>query len=476
MRCARSVIVLLWAFILSCPAAEAPIGFENYAGGETLRYTVPLIRGTLADKSLTSVEVLNESSTRDTAKLTGLAYDGRFKVLTELVPGTNRIVVKAGSSKKTLELVYKPQTNPYVVRVVYAADRTGDTAYQTPVKDDPQDYAGKLGAMMLMMQTFTAERLHDLGLGRMTFNLELDGQGKVKVHVLKCDKTAQEIYTMGGGRAKLFDYLAGQVRKNLPRPNARNIIIPAFSRFNPETKHNMAYTALGGGDTALFGGSNLYSYPTRLADIQKAFMDATPIDTDNFSSDSVGRHTFWANASTSIGATLHEIGHTFGLPHSRDGFDIMTRGMDFFSRFWVLREAPKRGQTKVTDFLEARSARWTLASGAFLRYTPWFALDAKEYSKENRIQARLGRDADEYVVTSPDGVGAVLLGSPGSIASAVPMEWSKPAPTSVVVNAKAFVKDLADEKSWLRIIDAQGHVKNAYLRDLRKGEGNGTKE
>lgn len=123
----------------------------------------------------------------------------------------------------------------------------------------------------------------------------------------------------------------------------------------------------------------------------------------------------------------------------------------------------------MVDFKEERGGHWTLASGAFLRATPWFALDWREYSSENRIQARLGRGADEFVVTSPDGIGAVVLGSPGSSATAVPMDWLKPAPTSVVVNARIFAEELAGEKAWLRIIDTQGQVKNAYLKEMRSG-------
>ena len=446
--------------------AVPPIVFTNYAGGETIRYPVPLIRGTLAKKTLTSVEVINQSSNRDTARMVCLAYDGRFKALTELVPGKNRIVIRAGQASAALELTYKPQTNPYVARIVYAVDSTGDTTYQTPFPKDAQDYAGKLGTMMLMMQTFTAERLNDLGMGRRTFNLELDEKGKVKIHILKCDKTAQGIYTMAGGRGQLYSYINGQLNANLPDPKAKNVVIPAFSRFNPETLHNMAYTALGGGNLALFGGSNMYCYPSRLADVQKAFMDATVIDTAHYSSDSVGRHAFWANASTSIGATLHELGHTFGLPHCRDGFGIMSRGGDLFSRFWVLREAPAKGKTGLSDFEEQKSAHWTLASAAFLRATRWFSLDAREYGEANRIQAHPGSSPDKVVVESPDGIGAVCLGSPGSMSTAVPMDYSKPAPKAVVVNTKQFEAHLQGAKAWLRIIDVNGFVKSVYLTDL----------
>jgi hypothetical protein len=468
-RMSRTLRLLAAIAAATGSVAAAPISIENYRGGETIRYTVPLIRGTLADKALTSVEIINETSSRDTARITCLAHNGRFKALTELLPGRNRIVIKAGTHSQALDLTYLPQTNSRVVRLVYAADSAGDTTYQTPLANDPQDYAAKLGTMMLMMQTFSAERMNDIGMGRKTFNLELDDDGKVKVHVIKCDKTAQEIYTLGGGRGNLYGYLANQAGKNLPKGAYKNVVYAAFSRFNPETKKNMAYTALGGGNTAVFGGSNMYCYPSRLADIQKAFMDATPIDTDRFSSDSNGRHTFWANASTSIGATLHETGHTFDLPHVRDWTGIMSRGFDFFSRFWTLQEAPKRGKTGLTDVVEERAAKWCLGSAAFLNSTPWFALDAREYTKKNSISARLGANSDEFIVESPDGIGAVILGSPGLVSTAVPMDWSKPAPKSVTVKASMFdPKDDAKGKASLRIIDSQGHVKNVSLKSLRE--------
>lgn len=450
---------------------SSPIQLTNYSGGETIRYPVPLIRGTLADTSLTSVEVINETSTRDTAKMKCLAHNGRFKALTELVPGKNKIVIKAGKDSRALELTYKPQTNPYVVRVVYAADSTGDTSYQTPIKNDPQNYAEKLGTMMILMQTFTAESMNDMGMGRVTFNLEFDEKGKVKVHVLKCNKTATEVAQIPGGRGGLYGYLNGQLNKQLPDAKAKNVMLPAFSRFNPETHHSTAYTALGAGNLALFGGSNLYCYPSGLADVQRAYMDATVIDTANYSSDSNGRHTFWSNASTSIGNTLHELGHAFGLPHARDGFDIMRRGGDWFSRFWVLQEAPAKGGKTAKPFEDNRVAQWTIASAAFLRATPWFALDERTYPKEEHIQARAGNKPGEIVVSSSDGLGGVCLGSPGSMASAVPMDWLKPAPKEVVVDTKEYLKALEGPKGWLRIIDVNGHVKNIYVKDVLPGWG-----
>ena len=51
---------------------------------------------------------------------------------------------------------------------------------------------------MKILQTFTAERNNDLGFGRRTFNLELDDQGKVKVHLFKEPHPAEHYYGIDG--------------------------------------------------------------------------------------------------------------------------------------------------------------------------------------------------------------------------------------------------------------------------------------
>ena len=61
--------------------------------------------------------------------------------------------------------------------MIYMTDSTGDTTFQTPYENDPQNYKGKLDTALKLMQCFTAETMNDAGLGRKTFNLELDENG-----------------------------------------------------------------------------------------------------------------------------------------------------------------------------------------------------------------------------------------------------------------------------------------------------------
>ena len=56
------------------------ITVENLKDGEELRYSVPIIRGTLSNEA-TTVKLVNTSSGRATREMVGLAHNGQFKIL-----------------------------------------------------------------------------------------------------------------------------------------------------------------------------------------------------------------------------------------------------------------------------------------------------------------------------------------------------------------------------------------------------------
>jgi len=445
-------------------AKQPAISLTNYTNGTTIRYPVPLIRGTLADANETSVEVINTSSNRNTRQIEGLAYEGNFKVLTELVPGSNKLIIRAGSNELPLTLNYKQQTNPYIVRVFYLTDRTGNTEYQTPIEDDLQDYRGKLETAMKLMQTFSAERMNDLGFGRVTFNLEFDADGRVKVHKLQADNEAEHYHRMDG--LKLWSYTGDLVSRKMPHSKAKNLVIPAFTRFDPNTGKTYAHTALGGGALALFGGGNLFTWPGSLSNAQEAFMDTCTIDTRKFFSDSVGRDTFWATASTTIGAALHELGHTFGMPHSRHHHDIMTRGFDRFNRVFTLIEPPHARREEHYEFKENEIAFWAGPSAAWLKFSRWFALDEKDFGEQNETTITMERDSGNISVASAHGIGGIVLADKGDTYAHIPIDYNQPLPQRVDVPLARFGKRMTGDRFSIRVIDTQGLSKVVTIREL----------
>jgi hypothetical protein len=455
----------------SAPASQsapaAPIRITSYKGGETIRFPVPLIQGELADPALKAVTVVNTSSKRDTREMTGLALKGRFKALTELVPGENKLLIRAGKDELPLTLVFKPQTNPYVARVVYITDSTGKTEFQTPLPSDPQDFRGKLDTAMKIMQTFTAERMNDAGFGRRTFNLELGEDGRVLVHLLKGRGTIEHYRSLDGGQ--LYGEVAGELSRKLPAPKATNLVIPAFTWFDPNTKKALAHTALGGGNLALFGGGDLFCWPDRLADVQKAFMDETRVDPDRYFSDSVGRHTFWGTASTTIGAALHELGHTFDLPHSREVHDIMTRGHDRLNRFFTLIEPPHAGRKTPYAFKDAEIACWAPVSAGALAPCRFLAMDDRTWSDQNKTGASL--DSSGGVVIESDYVlryVGVYDHSPKYVEAVYTVPVERDA-KQMKLSLADLSKRLDPNRIELKIMDDQGLATRVRLPDLMKG-------
>ncbi len=386
--------------------AEEAIHVTNYENGTTISYPVAIIYGTLEDKAATELVCENTSSEKATRAISGSVYDGRFKVLAELVPGKNNLVLKSGENTLPLELEYKKNENPTVVRIIYMTGSEGETEYQSQLENDPQNFRQKLDTAMKLMQAFTAERMHDLGFGRKTFNLELDENGDVIVHVLKGRRKTEDYYKLEDGQ--WYGVVYDEIKEEFPMDDARNLVIPAYSRFLPETKKMVGHTALGGGGgLALFGSGNLFTWPDSLANVVEAFQNTTRIDRRKVQDDSVGRSNFWGAASTTMGAALHEIGHTFDLPHTNEEHDIMTRGHDRLNRAFIVREYPHAHNPNYYDFRDDEIACFMPISAYPLACSRWFAENDAKSRPDTSVKLELNTDNGEMSVTAESGVFCV---------------------------------------------------------------------
>ncbi len=399
----RTLAVLAVALLGAAPpatgGADESLVPTNYADGEVVREPVVLLRGA-APADVTEVVATNESSKRETRTLRGVARKGRYLALAELLPGENRVRLQAGTAEGRITLVYRAPTSAHVVRCVYLTDSTGDTTYQSQRADEVQDYAGKLDTAMKLLQCFTAERMHDLGFGRSTFNLELDANGRVDVHVLRGERPAADEYALDD--QAWWREVDGLVGRRLPHPSAKNVVVAAYTRFDPATRRVHGHTALGGGDLGLFGSAGMFAWPSRLDDVFATFADATSIDGARVHDDSAGRSTIWGLASTTLGAVLHESGHAFGLPHSTVPLDVMTRGFDRFNRVFSLVEPPPRSGGAPTEFTLDEAAAFAPVSAAALRASPWFHPD--EAPAPGDAPAVVFGDDGGATIDAPSGV------------------------------------------------------------------------
>eukprot|EP00808_Paulinella_micropora_P021387 g72070.t1 len=364
----------------------------NYQNHAHVAHRAVLLRGRIQpDVSLVSVR-----SDRAPMQpiLPTFSSDGRhFKALVELFKGDNLITFRLHlhgspgiSGAVTFHLRHLPIPRAHYVRLIWATASDGDPRFATP---------GHMQATL--MQGTVAECMYDQGFGHCTFHLETKGQvraatipalpppssvetlapvqasenemsplnqdshtaalralpaaspsqqlatgeqetDEIMVHQWQLPKPAHFYYSLSDG--DLYDAVNTWLNQEHPDPLAKNVVMLAFTRRLPagSKKDFGAHTALGGGNLALFGSASCFAWPVSLWDVQRVFQDERAVPKEDIKDDSAGRGTIWGLVSTTVGATLHELLHTFGLPHVPDRFDVMNRGFDYFNRRYTFHE------------------------------------------------------------------------------------------------------------------------------------------
>lgn len=437
------------------PGFAVQVKIENHEGNSEIRYPVMLLKGT-AEGKFAEAEIVNRNARIGAGKIRPVFHKGKFKALVELSAGKNVIEFRGqGDSRSEFTIRYRPQTNPYYVRVIWMTDKDGDTKFAAPNDKAPQDYEARLRTAAELMQTFTAERMHEMGLGRKTFRLERDEQGRVVVHTLKAQQTAEHYY--GLNDQVWWQDVYRWINTRHPDEKAKNMVLASFTRKDPKTGKMKAHTALGGGNLGLFGSASVFSWPRSISSATETFLDTGRYDSSKVHDDSVGRSTIWGLASTTIGATLHEMGHTFGLMHVQDPQGIMSRGFDHFNRTFTFVN-PISGRNSKPEYFDAKQeARFADISVSFLQWSKWFQLDAPKLSTTKRPVITYNSATKIFTVESEAGIPWVgFMSGPHDVA--VYTEFKQdPLPKSIKLSTEKFQKEMGSKKIFrITTIDAAG--------------------
>ncbi|RYG25733.1 hypothetical protein EON82_05975, partial [bacterium] len=390
---------MLAPFIFAVLNRPFHLQITNVAAGETVRYPLLLLRGTTDAK-----EILAGLNWKSVVKFP--ATDGKFQAAVELKPGPNMVLVASGRDTVKIKVDYVPMKTPYAVRTVYLLAKDESSEFDGPAWMDRTHWGEKLDVALKMMQAVAAESMKEAGYGRKTFPLEFDKKGKVVVHAIRVDETGANLRAMDGNA--LWGRFHGELEKQFPYDVNKVCGVMAFTRWDRRSQKGLAHTALGGGGLGLFGGAAMYTWPTTIADIPKVFSDARPIDTQAGMDDSGLRGTMWASPATTIGAMLHEMGHTFGLPHSTDSRSTMSRGFDLFNRRFVTYEPPRKGGTEGVAVGYEDATHWDPIEAARLNLFPWFQPDGYHGVRfPSALPPRVTFEEGDIVVSAPYGLGLV---------------------------------------------------------------------
>jgi hypothetical protein len=352
-------VFLFFSFYLSLATnVFSEIRITNFPSFEDkISYPIALIRGEV-DSIAGINEVDVEINFYQLPKVKVL--NGQFKVLARLIPGPNTVVLSYNGKRIGRIINYEILTNIKKVRLVYLKTSNHDGRFEAPTGVDNSENTAvqkiQLGGEML--QTLAAEKMYEKTGLRSTYTL----MPKVEILTLP-NLTSEQAYIMDG--QKLYYYIEAALKDLPDRDNTKDLVIMSFSKYDKKDKKALAHTALGGGRLALFGSLSLHTWASTLEEVEKKFTDNTVLNTDEFFDDSAYRGTMWANYSTTLGATLHELGHAFDLPHSPDG--IMYRDFDHVNRSFVISEP---GSLEANTVLNETG--WHDESVQILRNHPWF--------------------------------------------------------------------------------------------------------
>lgn len=424
---------------------------ENLEEGERLRYPLALLTGAVP----TDVEEVS-AGLLDDPLVAWPATAGQFKTLVRLAPGENDVILAAGGVLHRFSLDYEPSANPRFVRLIYVLPADGEGEFDAPAGEpnDAASAARRIATAAELMQTFTAEKLHAQGFGRRTFRLVRDDSGVPVVEIFRSKLTLAEARAMEDGT--LFTALYRAFARMPSRDESIDVAVMSMTHWDPVRQDALAHMALGtyGGRLGLFGSGGLHTWAESLDEVAARFLDDRRIDTGELFDDSAYRGTYWANYATGVGATLHELGHCFSLPHPANGEGVMSRGFDHFNRTFMTAEPESDVSPALLPVLPEHETGWDRSAAVRLGFHRW--LDPDDVAHAVDEAPALALDAASVTVSSAAGIRHIAWSV--SDAMAGHDEYLAEPPPSVTVTKEALRERFDATSIELNVIDADGNI------------------
>ncbi|XP_011188876.2 uncharacterized protein LOC105216191 [Zeugodacus cucurbitae] len=333
------------------------IELDNLENGEIIKHTLLLIKGHIRQKRQANkcreqqiyLQVKRGDATWELQLQSNISRTGQFKLLCDF----GQLEVETANTRIPLQLKFSYCNIVRQCEILYETSAYCKTDYrlqslyitccnQQPTPSQVLENCEKINLNLRLVQCVYAEQLRSAGYDRSTYTLNSDC--KIFETRLTCEEVweqseeslwqnfAKEILnsTTWGGEDKLkFVAFIGCTKYD----GAAVAATGDFSYTNIR-KHLKGHAALGGGGLALFGAAYLYAWPQRFDEINACFGSNKLVDLTQLPDDSNYRRTYGGVYATTLGAVVHEIGHTFDLGHTKDG--VMGNGFDYINRVFTI--------------------------------------------------------------------------------------------------------------------------------------------
>ncbi|GMM56743.1 putative metalloendopeptidase [Maudiozyma humilis] len=295
-----------------------------------------------------------------------------FKAAILLSPGENRLsFITDTNVAQTITCFYTPLTQNKPIHLCLIIAKDSPMKFDSPktqiAKEGGNDLnlaVKKLRIAARLMQAYTNEQMVRNGFGNRVMNFveefAYDTQFRanetmrntVKVHIVRSQHTLKEIRdpnvaqqnSKGNNTGALFGWAMDALRDyggpfapQQPPVQAACIYLDGHW----DGKLILGHAALGGGDDniklAIFGSHGLYSWPTCMEDIVPYFLDPTKSSLQEVANDCNECSSHWECLTVTLGAFMHEIGHSLGSPHQVSG--VMLRDYTRLNRSFLTQEA-----------------------------------------------------------------------------------------------------------------------------------------
>ena len=175
------------------------IHVTNIAEDETITYSLVLLTGTVQPHCQQGVLTVYTKGSPD-KQLSWPIVNDSFRALVELNEGINVIYLCYHNEELQFSLRYENPKWRKFVRPVYIKCCDDDGHFQCPENEDSsvESAVQRISLAAQLSQTFTAEKMHEHGFGRKTFQLELGSQGKPTCHVFTTKLTLAKVHAMSG--------------------------------------------------------------------------------------------------------------------------------------------------------------------------------------------------------------------------------------------------------------------------------------